>query len=264
MIEKNKKDILNKLIDDKFYLENYKKFLLSFFYNLNIPYSENRFFYLKNESDYSEYKNYINKYFQLTTYKDDNKKDIVFLVVHIEKDKSVAKARSMQRNFIAKYLTKNSFDSAIVVFYNEKEVNWRLSLVRLDYSFSNEGIFKKIITPARRYSFLVGKEESNHTAKKQLLNELSKITDSSKLPTADQLEEIFQIEKVTKEFFELYKAKYLDLKEHLEKDKDFISEAKRCGFNSEEFSKKLLGQLAFLYFLQKKGWLGVKLIPKKN
>lgn len=31
---------------------------------------------------------------------------------------------------------------------------------------------------------------------------------------------------------------------------------------AEQFAKKLMGQLAFLYFLQKKGWLGVRLIPK--
>ena len=31
-----------------------------------------------------------------------------------------------------------------------------------------------------------------------------------------------------------------------------------CGFIGSNFSKKLMGQIVFLYFSQKKGWLGVK------
>ena len=41
----------------------------------------------------------------------------------------------------------------------------------------------------------------------------------------------------------------------------FNEEAQLHHFTSEQFAKKLMGQLAFLYFLQKKGWLGVKVVP---
>ena len=71
---------------------------------------------------------------------------------------------------------------------------------------------------------------------------------------------------MTDEFFKMYKEKYLDLKELLEKDANFISEAQRLDIDihdfSEEFAKKLMGQISFLYFLQKKGWLGVKIVPQ--
>lgn len=66
----------------------------------------------------------------------------------------------------------------------------------------------------------------------------------------------------TEDFFENYKENYLKLKETLEENEEFISEANRCDFTSEEFTKKLMGQIVFIYFLQKKGWLGVRLVPQ--
>ncbi|MDP1760436.1 MAG: TaqI-like C-terminal specificity domain-containing protein, partial [Candidatus Woesebacteria bacterium] len=69
------------------------------------------------------------------------------------------------------------------------------------------------------------------------------------------------IEVVTQEFFERYCGLFLDVKEALEKiitknpaiSQDFTNK----GVDPVDFSKKLLGQIVFLYFLQKKGWFGV-------
>lgn len=109
----------------------------------------------------------------------------------------------------------------------------------------------------------MGEGEATHTAEKQL----TALVGNEEEVSLEQLESIFQIEKVTNEFFDKYKEKYLELKEHLEKDRDFINEAlkhtEKVEDFSEEFAKKLMGQLAFLYFLQKKGWLGVKATPSK-
>lgn len=91
-----------------------------------------------------------------------------------------------------------------------------------------------------------------------------------------EIENVFSVEVVTDEFFKIYKEKYLQLKELLENDEDFIKEAKRINDSTrdsndnseitdlaEEFAKKLMGQIAFLYFLQKKGWLGARIVPKE-
>ena len=42
------------------------------------------------------------------------------------------------------------------------------------------------------------------------------------------------------------------------KDKVIRDEFKSMGVSTVDFAKKLLGQIVFLYFLQKKGWLGVE------
>lgn len=105
----------------------------------------------------------------------------------------------------------------------------------------------------------MGEGEPCHTAMERLypifINEKTN-------PTIFDIEEAFSVERVTKEFFESYKEKYFQLKEHLDKNEDFVLEAERLNFTSEQFAKKLMGQLAFLYFIQKKGWLGVNAFPK--
>ena len=80
-------------------------------------------------------------------------------------------------------------------------------------------------------------------------------------PSLDDLENAFSVEAVTNNFFEQYREKYLDLKEYLDGNPDFTAEAASRGFDSEQFAKKLMGQIVFLYFIQKKGWLGVDAFP---
>ena len=73
--------------------------------------------------------------------------------------------------------------------------------------------------------------------------------------------------KTTRDFFIQYKEKYSDLKEYLEKNNVFVDEAKKMGFQVEEFSKrfakKLMGQVAFLCFLRK-GRQPENNMPRKN
>ncbi|MFH1444502.1 MAG: TaqI-like C-terminal specificity domain-containing protein [Candidatus Peregrinibacteria bacterium] len=113
-------------------------------------------------------------------------------------------------------------------------------------------------TPARRYSFLVGSHESSHTAQRQLLPILA---DDKHNPTLSLIENAFSIETVTKEFFEKYRDLFVRVKEALDalvdSDKVLRKEFRAKDVNTADFAKKLLGQIVFLYFLQKKGWFGV-------
>ena len=168
-------------------------------------------------------------------------------------------ARTAQRTFISILLNKYNLDAALVAFYQDDESSWRLSFVKKELSFTDKGI-KVDLTPAKRYSYLVGENESVHTAQEYLLSLLN--IENRKITLAD-IEKVFDVEKVTKKFFEEYKEKYLQLNEYLDDNEDFLTESKNCDFTSEEFAKKLMGQIVFLYFLQKKGWLGVQIVPDK-
>ncbi len=85
-------------------------------------------------------------------------------------------------------------------------------------------------------------------------------------PTLEDIEESFSIENVTKEFFSEYKELFLELKESLEniieKNPNVKKEFVDKNISTVDFSKKLLGQIVFIYFLQKKGWLGVDRNPE--
>jgi hypothetical protein len=114
------------------------------------------------------------------------------------------------------------------------------------------------LTPARRFSYIVGEGESCHTAQTRFLDLLQ---DTENNPTLDQIEDAFSVEAVTKEFFNKYAELFGEIHETLEniaaKDKTVENEFKKKSVNTVDFAKKLMGQIVFLYFLQKKGWLGV-------
>ena len=212
-------------------------------------------FYQEERSNFSYY---VDGYYHIGYYNSEENQKILLLSVCLKKGETVERARSMQRNFVKKLIENSNCVGALVAFYTKDEPDkWRFSFIRLDYEFSKGKITEKL-TPARRYSYLVGKGEPSATALQRLFPIYENDFDCV---TLDQLEEAFSVEKVTNEFYNQYKEKYLELKEYLDRNEDFIKESTERGFTSEEFSKKLIGQIIFLYFLQKKGWLGVNSYP---
>lgn len=212
------------------------------------------------------YREYVSSLRRIGKYKDSDDKEIDVLVVHLKSGHSVEHARAKQRNFIADYLNGgrggNLKDAALVAFYSDDSPDWRFSLVKMEYQFatteSGKNKIEKKLTPARRYSFLVGENEPNHTAQKQLFPLLE---DDETNPTLAQIENAFNIESVSKEFYRQYRGLYEQVNESLEKlirkDVDIREEFKNKHIDTSDFSKKLMGQIVFLYFIQKKGWLGV-------
>lgn len=208
------------------------------------------------------FKDHVKKYKRVGKYKDidGNKLDVV--VVHLRKESALDSARTMQRNFIASYLkTRGEKDAAVVAYFTDNTDDWRFSYIQMEYrqeiTESGKIKVKKEFTP-RRYSFLVGKNEPNHTAQQQLFPILC---DDQNNPSLSELEKAFSVEVVTKQFYQDYKGLFEKLTEELdrilEEDNKIKREFESKAIDTANFTKKLLGQIVFLYFLQKKGWLGV-------
>ncbi|MCL4584658.1 Eco57I restriction-modification methylase domain-containing protein, partial [Fusobacterium nucleatum] len=251
----NKKKIINNLFDNQFNKDNFKGFVNDI---LNVKILNRS----KSEKIYKVFKNYIESYHIISDYKDNDKNDILIMTIKIKDDRDPIRARVKQREFVAKLLREWSKNGALVVFYNEDSKNWRISFIRLNYEFTAKGIEEKI-TPAKRLSYVVGEGEASKTVKDQFFT----LVNMEESVSLKQLEELFALEKVTNEFFKEYKNKYLDIKETLIKDENFLSEALKHDIENPEsfiegFSKKLMGQIAFIYFLQKKGWLGIEVVPE--
>ena len=209
---------------------------------------------------YSTFSAAIDHYRHIGNYMGEDKSRVALFSVCLKNDKNLENARSMQRAFVKTLLESSNCAGALVAFYTVGDLDkWRLSLVRMDYEFS-KGKLNAKLTPAKRYSYLVGDGEPCHTAQERLYPIF--VADDLD-PSLDDLEEAFSVEAVTKEFFDKYREKYLDLKEFLDGNPEFIAEAGSRGFDSEQFAKKLMGQIVFLYFIQKKGWLGVNAFPIK-
>jgi tRNA1(Val) A37 N6-methylase TrmN6 len=211
------------------------------------------------------FRQYISSLERIGKYEADGSK-IDILIIKLQKNTSLERARTMQRNFVAWYLNGSQGgelkDAAIVAYISPDDADWRFSLVKMDYRFEESKTgrmkVKEEFTPARRWSFLVGANERSHTAQSRLVDMLA--NDEKKFNLAE-IEDAFNIEKVTKEFFEKYRDLFIRTKEALDKmvktDSKIKSDFEKKGVNTVDFAKKLLGQIIFLYFLQKKGWFGV-------
>lgn len=256
MDEKQKLNIIENLIENRFDKNNFSEFISNV---LNVTVRNRK----ESTAVWTEYRKYIESYQIFGDYEDSNNQRVYIIAVKVKDNVDPTRAKVKQREIIAKMLREYKKDAALVAFYSDKEPIWRMAFVKLEYSFTAKGLEEKL-TPAKRLSYVIGEGEASHTVKKQFMT-LIKLNDEI---TLDNLEQLFQLEKVTNEFFDEYKKKYLDLKEYLESNEEFMKEAKKQNFEnpenfSEGFSKKLMGQLAFLYFLQKKGWLGVTIVPKE-
>lgn len=211
-----------------------------------------------NVLEYNHFQNFVHGYYHIGNYVSNNKEKLAIISVCLHRGDTVERARSMQRNFVKSLIQNMGCAGALVAFYTKDDPDkWRLSFIRMDYEFSKGKVTEKL-TPAKRYSYLVGKGEPCHTAQARLCPIF--LNDETN-PSIDELEEAFSVEKVTKEFFDFYCEKYHQLREYLESNEEFMAESSYRKFTSEQFAKKLLGQIVFLYFIQKKGWLGVEAIP---
>jgi Alw26I/Eco31I/Esp3I family type II restriction m6 adenine DNA methyltransferase len=210
------------------------------------------------------FKDHVQWYERLGTYTTPNGETLDVLIVHLTADSKLERSRTSIRNFVADHLKqRDEKDAALVAFVSPSESSWRFSYIRMEYATvqtdSGKVGVEARLTPARRFSYIVGEGESCHTAQSRFLNLLG---NDSTDPALAQIEEAFSVEAVTKEFFEKYAELFGDIHAALEKmaakNKAIRDEFASKGIQTVDFAKKLMGQIVFLYFLQKKGWLGVE------
>jgi len=149
----------------------------------------------------------VANYIHIGNYVGDDNKKIALFSVCLKNDRNLENARSMQRNFVKSLLENSNCAGALVSFYTAEEPDkWRLSFVRMDYEFTKGKINAKL-TPAKRYSYLVGAGEPSHTAQERLYPIFA---DDDKNPGIEELEDAFSVEAVTKEFFDKYLIPVID------------------------------------------------------
>lgn len=249
-------DLIKNTFNKKFDKNNFRKFIINFLDGLN----EEKYFSIGQAQVKECYRQKILSYQRIGQYTDNNGKIIDALVVHLSDNCSLDRNRTFLRNFVADYMRTRQKENTLVAFYNDKDSDWRFSFVKLEISLkqNDKGVVKVVneFTPAKRYSFLVGELEPNHTAQSRLVELLIK-----DYPSLEEIEEAFNVEKVSKEFFANYKELFLqlvdDLKNIRANDDRINTEFTLKSITEANFCKKLLGQLVFLYFIQKKRWLGV-------
>ncbi len=207
------------------------------------------------------YKTHIHQYWRIGKYVDPTGEALDLLVVEVKTLAKLERARSTLRNFAVDRLKQFEKDAALIAFYarEDRGADWRFSFVKIEHAAYRDAKGKvrlrQELSPARRYSYLVGVHENSHTAAKQLLPLLTR---DQADPSIEEIEAAFSVERVSDEFFAQYRQLFLNLAAHLKAQPFFQRDTAEATDRAvSRFAKKLLGQIVFLYFLQKKGWLGV-------
>src|SRR6218665_2512916 len=175
--------------------------------------------------------------------------EIVCYEIVLQPEVRIERSKVTIQHYVRKLLTAG--DGVLVNFVSpqNKEV-WRLTLVAKDSEFI-EGSTKEKITHSKRYTYLLGPNETCRTAAERF-----ETLCAEKPISFDALVNAFSVEKLSKAFFDEYNLHYDNFIAYLNQP-DF----KISVFNGDEkairdFTQKMLGRIVFLYFVQKKGWLG--------
>ena len=198
---------------------------------------------------------------------DDNSR-ILFYEINLIDDKQV-NSRVGLRNIIHSDVIPGDVDGIIATYYNKKANDWRLTFISKSLYWDEEYNQIKEETHPKRYTYVLGKGESIKTALTQfdwLLHEIR-----NKEITIKDLIKTSSVEKISNEFFTKYRLQFKSFEAYISDNPDafsfFKSQVDKNKTNKEQqedaeklvrqFVKKLMGRIVFLYFLQKKGWLGV-------
>ncbi|MEA5256369.1 TaqI-like C-terminal specificity domain-containing protein [Arcicella aquatica] len=200
---------------------------------------------------------------EIGNFKTIDKKTVGLFVVYLKQNVKI-ESNKVGVKKILESIYKYNVDAALVVFVDYTQQKWRFSFIS-DINVLNEDtleIERKTTEEKKsrkRYTYVLGKNEPTRTATERFwfLNE--------KPISLNDLYEAFNVDKLNKEFFKGYKDNYerfwLFIKNQPEYY-DILKDTEQTDINKQEkpirdFAKKLLGRIVFLYFLQKKGWMGV-------
>jgi methylase of polypeptide subunit release factors len=177
----------------------------------------------------------------------------------------LARNRAGLRRLIARCIDEVNAHAVLAFFVHPDAEQFRLSYAARETTLDTESLeIQTRETATRRYTYVLGPAEPVRTAA-QRLAVLSEKRGTTELK---DVTEAFSVERLNREFFATYKKHYQLFCDYL-----IRSEARETVFGISthgleekardralkpirDFVKKLLGRLIFLYFLQKKGWLG--------
>lgn len=205
----------------------------------------------------------------------DDDRPVMCYEIELMPNVRIEQSKVTIQQYVRKLLTAGQAALVNFVAPGDKRL-WRFTLVAKDSEITEDGIQEKL-THAKRYTYLVEANRPNRT----LAERLEKLG-SAKDQNLDALTEAFSVEKLSDAFFDEYKEHYQNFTEYLSgkrmvKEKGKWKEKKtgvpsaflKSVFNGNEkgardFCKKLMGRLVFLYFVQRKRWLGATNQQYKN
>lgn len=244
-------EILEQILKSPYDSDNWKDVLRSLFSGKDVIYSTSRADVV--ESAKHEIANSI---IEIGSQILSDKKIIRFYDVELIQGKHVSKNRVELRNLLHDRIVPGDTDAILVCFHTPSDKDWRLTFISKSIYWDEDFTRQKEETHPKRYTYVLGEDESIRTA----LNQFEGLFHAP--INIKRIIDAFSVEKLNKEFFTQYKKHYVDFWKFVANPTNDYRKlfsgvtAEKQDKAIRDFSKKLLGRIVFLYFLQKKGWMG--------
>ena len=147
-----------------------------------------------------------------------------------------------ERRVISQLQGKNNFTRGLFVFSNEDRDRWHFVNVRYEGGEDRRSLQRRIT---------IGPEERHRTASERIAKlELGvRAARMSALEIQNLHNDAFDVEQVTKKFFDDYTKVFFDLQ-------DDLTEQTGDRRWAHDYSLQFVNRMMFLYFVQRKRWLG--------
>lgn len=199
------------------------------------------------------------KYGELQTL-DEIPRTIELYEIIVNDNKQIERSRVGLGALVKKHIIGNNAVLVNFAYQNPDKRSWRFSFIARDGVFQ-DGEMQIKDTHPKRYTYVFGEPEETY---KTALDRFFILGNELEI-TINKIKDAFGVEAMSKAFFDEYRdVHYAGFVDYLMR-----SNFKKSAFNGNDkdvrdFVKKLLGRIVFLYFLQKKGWLGAKDTTYKN
>jgi len=206
-------------------------------------------------------RNDVESFMQIGSVQLDDGKHLSVFEVKVGEGIKLLRNRVELRNLVASHIDQQTRHGVLVIFDGQTE-EYRFTFAARETAFDEQGNFVEKETATKRFTYLLGPNEACTTPALRFTQLAGK--DEAKL---GDVIEAFSVERLNKEFFDSYKRHYENFVGHLLAGdiprKVFgviptgdTKEQDKANKPVRDFAKRLLGRIVFLYFLQKKGWLG--------
>lgn len=236
---------LQELLSQSYKQENWKKIVTFVFPNVSI---------LSTPKEFPICNDKIKSFRQLGNVRLNDGKNLALFELLLSDTVNIQKNRVELNNEISKYIDQEQIHGVLSVFEQGTE-DYRFTFSARSTEFDEqESDFVQKKTDTKRYTYVLGKNESCKTPAERFF----KLSEKKYEVDINAIQNAFSVEQLSKEFFEKYKKQFEKFWKYIHTNESYnniiFGTDREKGIR--DFSKKLLGRIVFLHFLQKKGWMG--------
>jgi len=181
---------------------------------------------------------------QLARVRLGDRKQLAVLEVKVGDRIDLLRNRVGLRNLVTRFIDQAEYHGVLAVFRSPQN-DFRFTFAARMAEFDDDGNLIRRETAPRRYTYVLGPNESCRTAAERFLQ----LSEKGLSATMADVIEAFSVEKLNREFFADFSAAFERVKSEIQKRNKWQEKI------AKEEAQTLLNRLLFLYFVQRKGWL---------